>query len=137
MRISRDLRRFLPWIIGLRGPLRPARIEPLSNLRVEPHLELSRNTVEGCRDRAAADLQEADTATDPQERKQLRRGAKRWSLRADMLERLAKSFRKRAALDEASRKYQRDNARQCALPSGTCRIKGRLAAGQPQVNSYL
>ena len=110
MRVSRDLRRFLSWIIGLRGPLRPARTEPLSHskLRIEPHSELSRNTVEGCRDRAAADLQDADTSTDPHERKQLRRGAKRWSLRADMLERLAKSFKKRAALDEASRKYRRE-----------------------------
>ena len=53
-------------------------------------------------------MQDADTSTDPHERKQLRRGAKRWSLRADMLERLAKSFKKRAALDEASRKYRRE-----------------------------
>jgi hypothetical protein len=55
-------------------------------------------------------LREADTSTDPHERKQLRKGAKRWSLRADMLERLARSFRKRAALDEASKQYQRDKA---------------------------
>ncbi len=92
------------------GPLRPTRIEP--ELRVEPRSEFSRDTVEGCRDRAAADLQESDISTDLHERKQLRRGAKRWSLRADMLERLAKSFSKRVALDEASRQYHRDKARQ-------------------------
>ena len=114
MQISRGLRGLLLWMIRSVGSMRATRIEPLfhSKLRVEPRSEFSRHTVEGCRDRAAADLQEADTSTDPRERKQLRRGAKRWSLRADMLERLAKSFRKRAALDEASRQYHRDKARQ-------------------------
>ena len=115
MQISRDLRRLSFWMIGFLGP---TRIEPLSHSkhRIEPHSELSRDTVEGCRDRAAADLQEADTSTDPHQRKQLKGGAQRWSLRADMLERLAKSFRKRAALDEASRQYHRDKARQSTRP---------------------
>lgn len=114
MRISRDLRRLRLWVIRSVGPMRPTRIEPppYSKPKVEPRAEFSRDTVESCRDRAAVDLQDADTSTDPHERKQLRRGAKRWSLRADMLERLAKSFRKRAALDEASRQYHRDKARQ-------------------------
>lgn len=114
MRIPRDLRRLFAWMVGLLGPLRSTKIKPLSQprLRIKPHPELSRDTAEGCRDRAAADLREADTSTDPYERRQLRKGAKRWSLRADMLERLARSFRKRAALDEASRQYRHNKARQ-------------------------
>jgi hypothetical protein len=114
MQISRALRGLLLWMIRSVGSMRPTRIEPLfhSKLRVGPRSEFSRDTVEGCRDRAAADLQDADASTNPHERKQLRRGAKRWSLRADMLERLAKSFRKRAALDDASRQYHRDKERQ-------------------------
>jgi hypothetical protein len=117
MQISAVLRRLRLWMIRSVGPMRPTRIEPLSDskLRVEPRSEFSRDTVEGCRDRADADLREADISTDPHERNQLRRGAKRWSLRADMLERLAKSFRKRATLDEASRQYHRDKARQSTL----------------------
>ena len=113
MRISGGLRRRLGWMIGYLGPSRPMKTEPHfpPEPSIEPRSEHSRNTVRGCLDRAAADLQEADTSTDPLERKQLRRGAKRWSLRADMLERLAKSFTKRAALDEASRQYRRDNPR--------------------------
>ena len=105
-------------MIGLLGPLRSSKINPHSHpkLRVTSHSELSRDTVEGCRDRAAADLREADTSTDLHERKQLRRGAEQWSLRADMLERLARSFRKRAALDEASRQYHRDKARKGIRP---------------------
>ena len=114
MRIPHDLRRLFAWMIGLLGPSRSTKIKPLSQpkLRIEPQSELSWDTAEGCRDRAAADLREADTSTDPYERRQLRKGAKRWSLRADMLERLARSFRKRAALDEASRQYRRNKARQ-------------------------
>ena len=117
MRIPHDLRLFA-WMIGLLGPLRSTKVErPFQpRLRIEPHSELSRDTIVGCRDRAAADLREADTSTDPHERKQLRRGAKRWLLRADMLERLARSFSKRAALDEASRQYHRDKARQGIRP---------------------
>ena len=112
--------RLFAWMIGLLGPSRSSKIKRLSQpkLRVEPRSEFSRDTVEGCRDRAAADLQDAGTSTNPQERKQLRRGAKRWSLRADMLERLAKSFRKRAALDEASRQYHRDKERQSTRRPG-------------------
>ena len=110
--------RLFAWMIGLLGHSRSTKIKRLSQpkLRVEPRSEFSRDTVEGCRDRAAADLQEADTSTNRHERKQLRRGAKRWSLRADMLERLARSFSKRAALDEASRQYRRDKARKAIRP---------------------
>ena len=110
--MTRDLRRLFVWMIGMLGPLRSTKIKPLS----QAHSELSRDTIEGCRDRAAADLREADTSTDPYERRQLRKGAKRWSLRADMLERLARSFRKRAALDEASRQYHREKARRGIRP---------------------
>ena len=110
---SHETRHTLPhpawaWAKGLGGPV------AYSHSKLNS--ELSRDTVKGCRDRAAADLQEADTSTDPHQRKQLRWGAKRWSLRADMLERLAKSFRKRAALDEASRQYHRDKARHVTRP---------------------
>ena len=111
MQIIRSLDRLLAWMLGFVYPSRSKR-----KLRIEPASELSKNTVEGCLDRAAADLREADTSTDPYERKQLRRGARRWSLRADMLQRLAKSFSKRAALDEASRQYRRDKAQQGTRP---------------------
>jgi hypothetical protein len=82
---------------------------------VKPDWSHSQNTVEGCLERAASDLQEADLA-DGREGKQLRTRAKGWSLRAVMLERLAKSFSKRAALDEASRQYRHDKARQGSRP---------------------
>lgn len=118
MPIPRDLRRLLSRMIGWLDSLRPAKAVPpaAAKLRVDPRSELSRDTVEGCRDRAASALQDADTSTDSHDRKQLRRGAKRWSLRADMLERLAKSFAKRALLDEASRQFQRENARHDIRP---------------------
>lgn len=113
MRIPPNFRTQFAWMIGLLGPLRSTMFKPRPqpSLTVEPHWEYSHDTVEGCLERAASDLQEADIA-DPHDREQLRRGAKRWSLRADMLDRLAKSFRKRAALDEASKQYRRDKARQ-------------------------
>jgi len=117
VRVTRDLGRLFAWMAALFGPLRPTKFEPLSQpkRRVEPHWEYAQDTVEGCLERAASDMQEAGSAG-PHERKQLRRGAERWSLRAEMLERLAKSFRKRAALDEASRQYHRDKARQGPPP---------------------
>lgn len=104
-------------MIGFLGALRPTKTGPLPYPKrdVERPSE-QRDTVEGCLERAAADLRDADTATDSHERKQLRMGAKQWSLRADMLERLAKSFRKRADLDEASRQFHRDKARQATRP---------------------
>lgn len=118
MRNSSDSRRLFAWMIGFLGALRPTKTGPLPYPKrdVERPSEHSRDTVEGCLERAAADLRDADTATDSHERKQLRMGAKRWSLRADMLERLAKSFRKRADLDEASRQFHRDKARQGTRP---------------------
>ena len=73
--------------------------------------ELSENTVVGCRDRAAVDLQNATTSTDRKDRRQLKLSAERWTRRGDMLERIVKSFRKRAALDEASEQYRRDRDR--------------------------
>ena len=118
MRNSSDSRRLFARMIGFLGALRPTKTGPLPYPKrdVERPSEHSRDTVEGCLERAAADLRDADTATDPHVRTQLRRGAKRWSLRADMLERLARSFRKRAALDEASRQYHRDKARRGIRP---------------------
>ena len=113
MRFPRNFRRQFAWMVGLLGPLRSTIFKPLSQpkLRVEPNWEHSHHTVEGCLERAASIQQDADIA-DPHDREQLRRGAKRWSLRADMLDRVTKSFRKRAALDEASKQYHRDKARQ-------------------------
>lgn len=88
---------------------------PQPKRRVKPRWEYSQDTVQGCLERAASDLQEADIAR-PHERKQLRSDAEWWSLRAELLARLAKSVRKRAALDEASRQYHRDKARQTLPP---------------------
>lgn len=70
--------------------------------------EHSGDTAEGCRGRAAADFHGASNTSDLYERRRLIKGAKSWSLRADMFDRIGKSFRKRAALDEASRRYRRD-----------------------------
>lgn len=71
--------------------------------------KLPHNTATGCRDRAASDLQHASTSTAGNERKRFERSAETWSQRADMLERVERSFKKRAALDEASREFRREN----------------------------
>jgi hypothetical protein len=73
--------------------------------------EMSQNTAVGCHDRAAVDLKNAATSTDRKARKQLRLSAERWTRRGNMLERIVKSFRKRAALDEASKQYRRNRDR--------------------------
>ena len=65
------------------------------------------NTAAGCRDRAAADLLEASTLVAANERRRFERSAESWSQRADLLGRVETSFKKRAALDEASRQYER------------------------------
>ena len=116
MSIRRDLRGLFAWFFRLPRTSRPSKVQPLSRSEIEPSCELTRNTAEGCLDRAAADLQEAEKSIDPDERKQLRWGAARLSLRADMLTRLAKSFEKRAALDEESRQYRREKERKTILP---------------------
>ena len=118
MRVPRAFRRLIAWTAALFGPLRSTKFKPLSQPKqtVEPNWEYSQDTVEGCLERAGSDLKEADIANQ-HEREQLRRTAERWSLRAELLERLAKSFRKRAALDEASRQYHRDKARQVPPPA--------------------
>ena len=67
-------------------------------------------TVQGCRDRATADLLLAVAVLTANQRLQLERSAQTWTLRADMLNRLNKSFEKRAALDRASKQYEADHA---------------------------
>ena len=115
MRVPPDLGRLFAWITSLSD--RYAKFKPASQAKrvAELDWEYSQDTVEGCLERAASDLQEARIAK-PHERKRLTKGAEQWSLRAEMLARIAKSFRKRAALDEASRQYHRDKARQGSPP---------------------
>ena len=90
----------------------------LGDLTIRGHLveydqssELSQNTALGCHDRAAVDLQNAAASPDRKNRRQLKLSAAQWTLRGDMLERIAKSFRKRAALDEASKQYRLNSDR--------------------------
>jgi len=117
MRISPSLVKVLFQAIESLGLWRPKLVSGPNRLATEPHSQrsavltkLPQNTVIGCNDRAVADLLKATSSTDRDERKSLRRSANRWSQRANMLDRLAKSFLKRTQLDEASRQYQRDRA---------------------------
>lgn len=73
--------------------------------------KLPQNTVQGCRDRAAADLLEAVTIITANQRLRLERSAQSWTIRADLLDRLDKSFEKRSALDRASKQYEIEHAR--------------------------
>jgi len=118
MRISRDLGKVLSRaidalrLLGSEPVSRPNRLETeLRSKNAVLPTKLPQNTVVGCNDLAVADLLEASVSTDRDERKLLRRSADRWSQRANMLERLARSFQKRAALDEGSREYQRERER--------------------------
>lgn len=74
-------------------------------------LKRAEDTVQGCRDRATRDLLEAVVTMTTNQRLRLEQSAHSWTLRADMLDRLNKSFEKRAALDRASRQYKRDHVR--------------------------
>lgn len=68
--------------------------------------KLPENTVRGCRDRAEQDLVASVTSPNANQRVRLEHSAQSWTIRADMLDRLNKSFDKRAALDLASRVYE-------------------------------
>lgn len=81
---------------------------PAANART---LKRPEDTVHGCRDRATADLLLSVSVLTANERLQLERSAQAWTLRADMLNRLNKSFEKRAALDRASRQYEVEHVR--------------------------
>jgi hypothetical protein len=73
--------------------------------------KLPSNTVQGCLDRATADLLEAVTMVTANQRRHLERSAESWTVRADLLDRLNKSFEKRGALDRASKQYEIDHVR--------------------------
>ena len=74
-------------------------------------LKLPENTVQGCRDRATADLLEAVTVVTANQRRRLASSAESWTVRANLLDRLNKSFEKRAAIDRAHRQYEVDRVR--------------------------
>jgi predicted RNA polymerase sigma factor len=76
-----------------------------------PEIKRGEDTVQGCRDRATADLLQAVIMMTANQRLRLEQSAHGWTLRADMLDRLNKSFEKRAALDRASRQYKTDHVR--------------------------
>lgn len=76
-----------------------------------PILKLPSNTVQGCLDRATADLLEAVTMVTANQKRRLERSAESWTVRADLLGRLNKSFEKRGALDRASKQYEIDHVR--------------------------
>ena len=74
-------------------------------------LKLPGNTVQGCRDRATADLLEAVTVVTANQRRRLERSAESWTVRANLLDRLNKSFEKRGAIDRAHKRYEIDHVR--------------------------
>jgi hypothetical protein len=88
----------------------------LSATRADPFIrgrthKLPQDTVQGCRDRAAADLLEAVTMVGTNQRLSLERSSQSWTLRADLLDRLEKSFEKRRTLDRLSDEYEADHVR--------------------------
>lgn len=74
-------------------------------------LKLPENTVQGCRDRAAADLLAAVTMVTANQRLRLEQSAHTWTMRADMLGRIEKSFEKRSALERLRKETRRDDHR--------------------------
>jgi hypothetical protein len=66
------------------------------------------NTVAGCQAFADSDLKDAAHAPSRSSRLELEKSAAGWTERAGLLQRIANSFRKRAALDEAERERARD-----------------------------
>jgi len=70
---------------------------------------LTKDTPRACRERASANLLESVAMVTANERLALERSAEKWSLRADLLERIDKSFEKRRVLDQASRQYEIDH----------------------------
>ena len=73
--------------------------------------KLPQDTIQGCRDRAAADLLEAATIIGTNQRLLLERSSESWTLRANLLDRLEKSFEKRRVLDRLSAQYEADHVR--------------------------
>lgn len=71
----------------------------------------TKDTGETCRERASADLLASAAMLTANERLALERSAENWTLRAEMLDRIEKSFNKRRALDLASRQYKIDHVR--------------------------
>ena len=72
---------------------------------------LRKDTAGACRDRATADLLRSVVMATSNERLALERSAEAWTLRAELLERIARSFEKRRGLDEASRRYEAHHVR--------------------------
>jgi hypothetical protein len=60
-----------------------------------PLLKQRRDTAEGCRDRATADLLEAVTMATAHSRQMLERSAASWTARADLLQRIEASIKTR------------------------------------------
>jgi uncharacterized Zn-finger protein len=68
--------------------------------------DLPENTVQGCRDKAAADILKTRSGVTHKARRDLEHSAKGWIVRAAWLDRLKKSFDKRDALDRAHKQYE-------------------------------
>jgi hypothetical protein len=89
----------------------PRRDEPILPTARRRIIRLPENTVQGCRDRATADLLEAVTVITATQRRHLASSAESWAVRANLLGRLGRSFEKREALDRAHKQYGIDNVR--------------------------
>ena len=72
---------------------------------------LRKDTAGACRDRATADLLTSVVMATSNERLALERSAQAWTLRAELLERVERSFEKRRALEKASRQCGGDHVR--------------------------
>jgi hypothetical protein len=84
--------------------VRPDSAAPLERRQI---CKLPQDTVQGCRDRAVADLLEAATMVGANQRLRLERSSQSWSMRADLLDGVEKDFERRRALDRKSRTLDR------------------------------
>jgi hypothetical protein len=73
--------------------------------------KLPQDTVQGCHDRAAADLQQSVAVITANQRLRLEKSAASWTSRANLLDRLQKRFEQRRAMDRISDQDETDHVR--------------------------
>ena len=89
------------WLADAVHGKRRRRWAPKSSLIAAQSMALRRDDAQACRAHAAADSRAAEAMALGDERTDLEVSAESWASRADLLDRLDKSFEKRRALDEA------------------------------------
>lgn len=78
------------------------------------HKKEQRDTAQGCRDRATADLLQSVTMVTSNERLRLESSAASWTVRAALLDRIEASFARRIALAESLKNPEADSDRSWA-----------------------